>query len=269
MSLVRRGFGAAQDNKGWTRAGVVGSILVFLVAATCVRLGVWQLDRLEQRRAVNALAAVRMDQPAIAVDDLSGDSAGAAWRRVALSGSCEGEPIVLAARSRHGSPGAHLLCRFRSTGGRLLLLDRGWVPSADARTLPADILAQVVRDTVIDAIAVPFPPGATTTSASDPVPALHESEQGVRLGAPEPRVIYRLNHTQAEAAVGGALPAWYLQALGPDSVLPIPGALPDLSEGPHLGYAVQWFSFAAIGLIGWLVLVVRRRPSAPTGHPQP
>ena len=266
MGLVRRGAGAAQDRSGWTRAGLIGSVLVFLVAATCVRLGLWQLDRLEQRRAINALALERMNRPPVASDDVPADSAGAAWYRMVLSGSCDGDPIVLAARSRHGSPGAHLLCRFRTTGGRLLLLDRGWVHSADARTIAPELLAVAVRDTTIDAIAVPFPPGATTTATSEPDRALEETDRGVRLGAPAPRVIYRLNRTQAEAVAGGSLPAWYAQALGPDSVFPIPAPPPDLSEGPHLGYAVQWFSFAVIGLIGWLVLVVRRRPLARAGR---
>ena len=57
---------------------------------------------------------------------------------------------------------------------------------------------------------------------------------------------------------GDELPAWYAQALGPADVIPVPDDPPDLGEGPHLGYAVQWFSFASIALIGWLVLMVRR-----------
>ena len=268
MGLVRRVAGVAQDRGGWTRAGVVGSVFVFLVAAACIRLGVWQLDRLEQRRAVNALAATRMSQPPVGADELS-DGAVAAWRRLRLTGSCEGDPIVLAARSRHGAPGAHLLCRFRTAAGRLVLLDRGWVGSADARTVPPEVFARAVRDTTIEALAVPFPPGSATTGATDAAPSLEESEGGVRFGAPAPRVIYRLNRTQAEAVVGTQLPPWYAQALGPDTAPPIPSPLPDLSEGPHLGYAVQWFSFAAIGLIGWLLLVVRRKSSARPPSPDP
>ncbi|HEX6589021.1 MAG TPA: SURF1 family protein [Longimicrobiales bacterium] len=267
MGLVRRGFVVAQGRDGWTRAGLIGTVLVFLVAAACIRLGVWQLDRLEQRRAINALAAARMHQPPVLVDDLPADSAGAAWRRLVLRGSCEGGPIVLAARSRHGAPGAHLLCRFRTDGGRIVLLDRGWVHSADARTVAPELLAHAVRDTIFDALAVPFPPGEATTGATGDEAALELDDDGVRMADPAPRVIYRLNRKQARAVVGAPLPAWYAQALGPDGVVPAPSPLPDLSEGPHLGYAVQWFSFAAIGLIGWLVLAVRRRPSAPAAAP--
>jgi surfeit locus 1 family protein len=43
---------------------------------------------------------------------------------------------------------------------------------------------------------------------------------------------------------------------------PLPEPLPSLSEGNHLSYAVQWFSFATIGVIGLLILLLRGRKSA-------
>lgn len=267
LRLVRRVGRRTQDRSGWTRGGLIGSLLVLVVAAGCIRLGIWQLDRLEQRRAVNALAMERMSHPPVAADELPGDSSGAAFRRLLLTGSCEGAPIVLAARSRRGAPGVHLLCRFRTDGGRLLLLDRGWLPSADARTVDETWLAQIVADTTLEAIAIPFPPGETTTRPSS-ARTIEQTEQGVSIGDPAPRVIYRLNRAQAREVVGAELPAWYAQAVGPADGTPVPpdppvpADPPDLSEGPHLGYAVQWFSFAAIALIGWLVLLVRRRPAS-------
>ena len=251
----------AQDTSGYTRAGLVGTLVVLVVAATCIRLGLWQLDRLEQRRARNAVAEARMTLPAVDVDRLGGDGAESAYRRITLSGSCENEPIVLAARSRHGAPGVHLLCRFRSAGGRELLLDRGWLPSADARTVEPGRLAQP-RDTTIDALVVPFPEGRATGRAGRGTPSLAQGDRGVALAQPEPVVIYRLNRAEASAATGIPLDDWYAQALGSDDVMPIPNEPPDLGEGPHLGYAVQWFSFAAIALIGWLVIVARRRSPA-------
>jgi surfeit locus 1 family protein len=43
---------------------------------------------------------------------------------------------------------------------------------------------------------------------------------------------------------------------------PVPAPLPELSEGPHLSYAIQWFSFAGVALVGCGVLL--RRPAPPT-----
>ena len=250
---------------GYTRAGIIGTVVVLVVAATCVRLGIWQLDRLEQRRARNALAETRMADAPIDVDQLADDSASAAYRRIHLRGSCEAEPIILAARSRHGAPGVHLLCRFRTASGRTVLLDRGWLPSADARTVEPAHLSAMPRDTTIDALAIPFPPGTARARPSGAA-RLEESSAGVALADPAPLVIYRLNRAQASAATGVDLPAWYAQAMGTNDVLPIPADLPDPGEGPHLGYAVQWFSFAAIALIGWLVLMVRRPSIRGTKH---
>jgi cytochrome oxidase assembly protein ShyY1 len=48
--------------------------------------------------------------------------------------------------------------------------------------------------------------------------------------------------------------------------LPVPVPLPELSEGPHLSYAIQWFSFAAIALAGAAILV-RREKRIPRGGP--
>lgn len=251
--LVRTRGGRAQESPGRRRAGLVAAIVVVLVAATCVRLGVWQLDRLAQRRALNALAEARMAMPPVDAEALPLDSAGAAFRRARLSGSCEGTPIVLAARSRHGSPGVHLLCRFATRGGRAVLLDRGWLPSADARTVGPAELAHAPRDTTLEVLAVPFPPG-DRVGRGTASRTIESSDAGVVVAPAQPRVIYRLNLTQARAVGGADLPAWYAQALGPDSILPIPGDPPDLGEGPHLGYAVQWFSFATIALVGWILL---------------
>ncbi|MGH7459412.1 MAG: SURF1 family cytochrome oxidase biogenesis protein, partial [Longimicrobiales bacterium] len=52
-----------------------------------------------------------------------------------------------------------------------------------------------------------------------------------------------------------------VQALPDSSVQGFPIRLqpPVLDRGPHLGYAVQWFSFAAIALIGWVALMIRNR----------
>lgn len=236
---------------------MIGTLVVLVVAAACIRLGFWQLDRLEQRRARNALVAERMAQPPIEPGRVPADS-GAAYLRVRLEGGCEGEQIVLAGRSRRGAPGAHLLCRFRARDGRALLLDRGWLPAADARTIAPEAYRRAPRDTVLEAILVPFPPGAADSRMRS---ARVTADTGA--AADPPRTIYRLNRAQAEAATGLDLPAWYAQATGPANVLPVPADPPDLSDGSHLGYAVQWFSFAAIALIGWVFLVRRERES---GH---
>lgn len=243
-----------------TRAGLIGTLVVLLVAAGCVRLGFWQLERLGERRARNALMRDRMTEAAVPLSRLA-DREDAAYRRVLLTGGCQNEPLVLAARSRRGAPGAHLLCRFRTDGGDVVLLDRGWVHSADARTVPAELLRVAPRDTTIEALLVPFPAGEAVARQGRTAARIARDSTGTRLIASGPPVMYRLNRAEARAVTGLDLPPWYAQVVaagGPVEGPPYPADPPDLSPGPHLGYAVQWFSFALIALVGWSILAAGR-----------
>jgi cytochrome oxidase assembly protein ShyY1 len=58
-----------------------------------------------------------------------------------------------------------------------------------------------------------------------------------------------------------------LQTQTPARERPIPAPLPDTSEGPHLSYAIQWFTFAAIALVGYGLLVRRARRGTAASQP--
>jgi surfeit locus 1 family protein len=51
--------------------------------------------------------------------------------------------------------------------------------------------------------------------------------------------------------------------------LPVRQPAPALDPGPHLGYAIQWFSFAAIAITGWLVLVMKSTVTRPASRGDP
>lgn len=85
----------------------------------------------------------------------------------------------------------------------------------------------------------------------------------------EPDVLYRLNRRDASALLPQRISPLYgllREPLPAGAELPVRPDPPDTSRGPHLGYAVQWFSFAAIALIGWAALMWRRREVG-WGHP--
>ncbi len=237
-----------------TPGGVLASAAVFLVAAACVRLGFWQLDRLEQRRALNAAIAERLALPPLELATAPADSDGLSLRAAAVSGTWDGDrSIALAGRSRQGAPGVDILTPLRTAEGGAVLVDRGFVPSADAATVAAAATAVAGAATVVGRFRA-FSP---------------EAEEGGSLRRPGGR--------------GDALPTWfgrspdgvgahltyhlapvYLVAerrTGPDPY-PAPAAPPQLDEGPHLGYAIQWFSFAVIAVVGWGAMVARRRGGA-------
>ena len=47
------------------------------------------------------------------------------------------------------------------------------------------------------------------------------------------------------------------QSPAQSGTLPVPPPAPELDDGPHLGYALQWFSFATIAGLGFLLLVFK------------
>ncbi|MGQ0563408.1 MAG: SURF1 family protein [Gemmatimonadota bacterium] len=239
-----------------TPRGVVATLLVLAVAVVCVRLGIWQLDRLEQRRARNARLQSRLEAPAVALTRAPGDSAGWLHRRIMIAGKLDNDrSIVLPGRAFRGAPGAHVLTPVLLPDGSALLADRGWLPAADGASvdlsaLPRDSLA---GDT---ALVLPFPGqerrlGSTTDTADA------ARDTAFR------RVWYASDERRLRAQFPYRLGAVHVRLLATDGAPALPAREPPpaLDEGPHLGYAIQWFSFAIIAVTGWLIIVLKQRKS--------
>lgn len=247
---------------------MIGTLVVLLVAATCVRLGVWQLHRLEQRDALNARVRQRMEAPWDTLDRVPTDTAEWGYRRVVLRGHCDAaHPVVLAGRSYRGSPGVHLMCPFLPAGGGpALLFDRGWAPAADAATVDPELLGGAPR-TAVRAMLIPLQGGRTVPARREAMDAGLSSDSGaLRAAAPaRAEVLYRLNRDAAQQLLPYRVAPLYGLLLPVDTpgraraTLPIPPESPDLGRGPHLGYMVQWWSFAVIGLVGWAILAWRQQ----------
>ena len=236
------------------RSTILFLVIAALVAALCVRLGVWQLGRLSERRAANALVSARLDSAVTTIAQLPADTALVRYRRVALRGTFDFEnEVVLAGRSRNGSPGVNLLTPLRIAGrDTAVLVNRGWVYSPNALTIergrwrePAEVELQGFVNTYQDPTAGPAVVGA------------------------QPRTIRRFDPATLDSLVPHPLPSFYVTAtsppLAPDGTpaaieaAPVRLTPPPLDEGSHLGYAFQWFSFAAIFLGGAGVLAYKQR----------
>lgn len=232
-----------------TPAGIVATAVVFLVAAGCVRLGFWQLERLERRRAANAGLQERLNLEPLALATAPGDTAGLVLRAAQVSGTWDHDrSIALAGRSRQGAPGVHVLTPLRTADGGAVLVDRGFVPSPDGATVAAAAAAVRGAAAVVGrlrAFSPDAPPDGSMRRAADRSGALPtwfaRSPDGVGAHLPyELAPVYLV----AERRTG---PGPY----------PAPAAPPELDEGPHLGYALQWFSFAAIAVVGWGAMLAR------------
>jgi surfeit locus 1 family protein len=245
-----------------TRAGLLGSVLVLVLAATCVRLGFWQLHRLAERRARNAIVATRMSAPALQLARGPSDTTGMAYRRASATGSWDDErSIVLAGRSYNGEPGVYLLTPLRlAAGGGAVLVSRGWLPSPDAATVDLSPYA---------AGGAGGANGASRAGAHGPTRGA-TTVTGILLamplGAVPPgpafrRTWYHFDPATLARQFPYPLFPLVLQVLPEPGArgLPRPVAPPALDEGPHFSYAVQWFSFAVIGIVGWIALLMKGR----------
>jgi surfeit locus 1 family protein len=200
------------------------------VATVCARLGVWQLHRLGERRALNARVEARLDEPPLeltsGVTALSADSLR--YRRAVAHGVFTfDDQRVERGRSYLGEPGVHVLTPLRFADGTGVLVVRGWTYSPDAATVDLDSLSETDTTTAIGVLLPAVGRGAI-------VP------ESVSVGYPLLPVLLRRTDT-----VPGTPPA----------LVPVP--LPPLSNGPHLSYAVQWFSFATIAVVGGVILARR------------
>jgi surfeit locus 1 family protein len=198
-------------------------VIAILVATVCVLLGRWQLSRLGQRRAHNAALAARLALPPLPVGrNVSADSAR--QRRVVARGVYDfAAERTWPGRSFQGTPGVALVTPLRLADGSAVLVDRGWAPSPDAFHVDHTLYRE--------------PDTATVT--------------GIALVPPRGR---------GDVDVTGFLPfVIQLGSADPARGLPRRWPPPTLDNGPHLSYAIQWFSFALIALVGTAVLIRKGR----------
>lgn len=204
-------------------------------------LGQWQLHRLDQRRAHNAIVTNNSGVTARPADDVlaPGREVGAKqeWQTVRARGSYDAKhQILVRYRPLEGEPGFNVLTPFRIAGspdGEAVLVNRGWIPSLKSTRAPT--------------------PPAPASGEVTVIGRVRQSESGRRtgLGNGQTRFIdvSAIAATLPYPVVGG-----YVElareipepATGQPHLLPPP----DLSEGPHLAYAFQWFLFAVIGVGG-------------------
>jgi cytochrome oxidase assembly protein ShyY1 len=222
------------------------TIGAIVVAAVCVRLGLWQLDRLEGRRAFNARYAAGLAAPARPLGELLSAGAPLAYRRAIANGTYDrNHEVILYGRTLDGQAGNHVLTPLVLDDGRAIVVDRGWVPfEMDEPGLPA-AAPPTGRVEVVGPLVASQPGGAGEVAP----------------GEDRMTTVRTVDLAAIARDVPYDLVPWFLQlgsqAPAGSGELPVPEPPPELSEGPHLSYAFQWFTFAAIALIGYLVLVRR------------
>ncbi len=226
---------------------VLGLIVVFVL------LGRWQLDR-ARSQALDDVARTRASDQAS--EDVSRilrvgtpPAPGEEWRAVTAVGEYDAtHQLLVRNRSLNSTNGYLVLVPMRVRGGPDLVVVRGWIPSGSTAAAP-DAVPAVPEGTVRIAgrLRLAEPSTGPSDLPAGQVERIVPSEVGALTGRPT---------YAAWVVLGSEDPA----AAGAAAVTP----LPDGSAGggwrwpiSHTVYAWQWFTFAMIALVGWVVLLRR------------
>lgn len=230
-----------------SRRWIVATLIVVAAVTAFISLGFWQLDRLDQRRAANAELQAVLDGSALRLPaDLPIDTV-VPNREVIASGTFDyAEERLLVLQTFQGRNGVKLITPLRLDDGQTaVLVDRGWIPEAEAT--PENVSAYQIDEAVtvsglIASAQTLRRTGSSNTSSTRPDNEIFR----VDVAAIQEQLPYQL------------LPFYIVQGPNELDELPI-RQLPeiDLSEGPHLGYAIQWFLFTIVTVSLYVVMVRR------------
>lgn len=224
--------------------------MVVLLAAVFVRLGIWQLDRLEQRQIRNAVGEQRLSAEPVDLGDLldEGNLESIEYRNVLTDGEFDpSEEVLIRSQVELGQAGFHVITPLVADDGSAVLVNRGWVP-LNMDTPP---------------VAASPDPGPQTIEGW-----VHLTQTRPPLGAEEPpgeiEVFNRVDIDRIGEQMPYDLAPVYVVVMGEGrDDFPVAADPPDFSnEGPHLAYAIQWFGFAAVVLFGFYFLQRRKRSTS-------
>jgi surfeit locus 1 family protein len=227
---------------------IVATVFVVVVAAVFIRLGFWQLDRLERKQMMNQIGEERIEAEAVSlaalIADAEGDVETLEYRRVFVSGTYDLSGEVLIRSQVHlGQAGFHVITPLVADDGWAVLVNRGWVPLT-MDTPPVEARPDTGRQRVEGWIQL-----------AQARPALGPED------LPGDQVIFnRVDIGRIGEQMAHDVASVYIVAINDEeNELPAPVDLPDFDDdGPHLGYAIQWFGFAAVAVVGFYFLFRRK-----------
>ena len=226
---------------------IVFCLFAAVAASLFTRLGFWQVGRLRQRQASNAIIVQQQRNAPMALAELPHDTAMSHYRPASVSGVYDYEhELVFSGRTRRGSPGVDLLTPVLIAGhDTAVLVNRGWVYSPNASQVDRSKWREGNTARVTGYVQL-YSPDTTVLVAADP------------------RLVRHVSHVEIAAKIPYPVAPFYLVAVGDTADLTHPARLdmPELDEGSHRSYAFQWFAFAAISLVGAAIVVHRERQQA-------
>lgn len=224
---------------------IAGHLLATTLLVVFVLAGLWQLDRHGQRSSLNETVAMRSELPtllAAALGDL--DPVADEFRLIDVRGRwLLDEQVVIRNRSHNGVGGCHLALPLDPGSAPAVLVVLGWLPGP--RCLTPEVQLEDGPVTVLG--------------------RLRATETRGRFGPTDPAEgrltsLARTDVGRIDQQVPVQLASMFVEAITVEPNIPDLAVIdePSLDGGPHLGYAVQWFLFFGVGLVGY-PLVLRHQ----------
>ena len=215
------------------------SFIALLLILLCAWAAQWQYHRGVDRHARNTVIEERIAKPALPLSKLGSDLVNFEWQTISTTGRFDKDKqILLRNRYSEGKYGYEVLTLFTSVDARTFWVDRGWVEA-----------------------------GATATTAPvvSPVPDTQVMITGrLRLDSSLPRGSFFALPGKGQGLVSELnaqsqlnTEKFYIDLLsGSESSLTpaVAAQLPELGDGPHMAYALQWIFFGGLVIYGRILI---------------
>jgi cytochrome oxidase assembly protein ShyY1 len=229
---------------------VILTLVAIALIPTMIRLGFWQQHRYEERTARNNLVSSALHAKPVPVEQLSSPGHAVTrterYRTVTATGTFDTarQEVVRRRTNADGEVGYHVLTPFVLTDGKVLLVNRGWIPADGAQTAFPKI---------------PAPPAGRTTVTGRLMADETTAASGIKnvQGLPD-RQIMLISSGQEAHRLGAQVLGGYIEQTGPQTGSPEQISDPGSEDAPlNYAYMIQWWLFAAAVPFGWWSLVRR------------
>jgi cytochrome oxidase assembly protein ShyY1 len=225
-----------------SRRWLLFALVVVVLCYATWWLGEWQFHRLADRKADNAVVRANEDRDPAPVDDVLAPhrpvSGQDEWRLVTAAGTYDtADTVIVRYRTRDGASGVDVVVPLRTADGTSLLVDRGWTATENQGTRPTDVPAP--------------PPGEVTVEGWVRADATGDS------AAVEGHSTRAVSSEQIGAAIDQPVYGGFVELKSEDGRPAAdlePVELPELDNGPHFFYGLQWWFFGVLAFFGFFYL---------------
>lgn len=232
---------ASPETRGKESHAFLSTVLALALLLLCLWASHWQYERGVARHHRNALIASQSILSPTTLDLVAKEITSAEWRKVEIEGSFDpNHQILLRNKYSDGAYGFDLLTLFIDTANRTFWVDRGWIaPGKSAKVTPILPPTKTALVSIVGRIRLDqsLPQGSffAVSPGSKNLIEKWNAQSGGRI------------HTET----------FYVDLLASsdaEMTPKVPVELPELSDGPHMAYALQWLFFGGLVIYGRLLL---------------